>query len=76
MKLLSMALAAASLTALSACGGGSENKAANTAAEDVNVVAEDNLLDDSLAGNVAGNEADANAVDANAAAGNEAGNVQ
>ena len=75
MKLLSMALAAAGLMALSACGGGSENKAANTAAEDVNVV-EDNLLDDSsLAGNEVGNEA-GNAADANAAAGNEAGNAQ
>ena len=50
MKRLSMALAAAGLMALSACGGGSENKAANTSAEDVNVV-EDNLLDESLAGN-------------------------
>jgi hypothetical protein len=74
MKLLSMALATAGLMALSACGGGSENKAANTSAEDVNVV-EENLIDDSLAGNEVGNEA-GNAADANAAAGNEAGNVQ
>jgi hypothetical protein len=72
MKRMSMALAAASLMALSACGGGSENKAANTAVEDVNVV-EDNLAEEPLAGNVV--EAD-NAADANAAAGNEAGNVQ
>ena len=74
MKRLSMALAAAGLMALSACGGGSENKAANTSAEDVNVV-EDNLLDESLAGNELGNEA-GNVADANAAAGNEAGNAQ
>ena len=69
MKLMSMALAAAGLMALSACGGGSENKAANTAVEEVNVV-EENGLDEPLAGNVVGNEADA---DANAA-GNAAGN--
>lgn len=74
MKLVPMALAAAGLMALSACGGGSENKAANTAVEDVNLV-EDNLADEPLAGNDLGNEA-GNAVDANAATGNAAGNVQ
>ena len=74
MKLLSMALAAAGLMALSACGGGSENKAANTTVEEVNLV-EDNLLEEPLDGNVVGNEA-GNEVDANAAAGNEAGNAQ
>lgn len=74
MKRISMALAAASLTALAACGGGEDNKAANTAVEDVNVV-EDNLLDEPLAGNVVGNEAD-NAADTNSSVGNEAGNSQ
>jgi hypothetical protein len=73
MKLISIALAGAGLMALSACGGGSENKAANAVVEEVNV-AEDNLLDEPLAGNVAGNEASTEA-DANAA-GNEAGNAQ
>ena len=75
MKRMSMALAAASLMALSACGGGSENKAANTVVEDVNLVDEANGLDDPLADNSLGNEA-GNAADANAAGGNEAGNVQ
>ena len=73
MKLIKSGLAAAGLMALSACGGGSENKADNTVVEDVNVV-EDNLLDESLAGNVVANET-GNAVEANAA-GNAAGNNQ
>lgn len=74
MKLISMALAGAGLMALSACGGGSENKAANVVVEEVNVV-EDNLLDEPLSENLAGNEA-GNAAETNAAAGNEAGNAQ
>lgn len=73
MKLIKTGLAAAGLMALGACGDGSENKAANTVVEEVNVV-EDNLLDESLTGNVAGNES-GNAVEAEAA-GNAAGNVQ
>ena len=74
MKIISTALAVAAALALSACGGGSENKAANTVVEDVNLV-EDNLADEPLAGNVVGNET-GNEADANAAAGNEAGNAQ
>ena len=75
MKILSTALLAAGLMALSACGGGSENKAANTVVEDVNLV-EDNLADENLLGtDTLGNEA-GNAVETNVAengAGNTAG---
>jgi len=75
MKLMSTALLAAGLTALSACGGGAENKAANTTVEEVNVV-EDNLADDNLLGtDTLGNDS-GNAVDTNVAengAGNTAG---
>lgn len=71
MKLIKTGLAAAGLMALAACGGGSENKAANTVVEDVNVV-EDNLLEDNLLGtetlgNDSGNAVETNAVDTNSA---------
>ena len=73
MKLMSTALLAAGLMALSACGGGSENKAANTIVEDVNVV-EDNLSDENLLGtDTLGNDS-GNAVDTNVAE-NSAGNT-
>jgi hypothetical protein len=66
MKKMSTALLAAGLMALSACGGGSENKAANTVVEDVNLV-EDNLADENLLGtDTLGNEA-GNGVETNAA---------
>ena len=62
MKFLSTALLAAGLAALSACGGGAENNAAN-AAEEVNLDSE-TLVDE----NVVLNEGDLNAgADANAA---------
>jgi len=73
MKSIKTGLAAVGLMALAACGGGSENKAANTVVEEVNLV-EDNLADDPLAGNVVGNGT-GNEVEANAT-GNEAGNSQ
>jgi hypothetical protein len=77
MKILSSALLAAGLVALSACGGGAENSAANNVGDEVYNVAPDDLGGDNLLGNDAlGNEA----ADANASAGNAtdnaAGNLQ
>jgi hypothetical protein len=77
MKILSSALLAAGLVALSACGGGAENTAANSVGDEVYNVAPDDLSGDNLLGNDAlGNEA----ADANASAGNAtdnaAGNLQ
>ena len=76
MKLVSTALLAAGMMALSACGGGgAENVSANNVVEDYNLT--EDLGNESLLGNEAvGNEVDANAVDtnavdANASAGNE-----
>jgi hypothetical protein len=78
MKLLSSALLAAGLVALSACGGGAENTAANNVGDEVYNVAPDDLGSDNLLGNEAlGNEAaDANASADNASADNAAGNAQ
>lgn len=63
MKLLSKALLAAGLVALSACGGDAEeNVAANTAVDDLyNVTEEPLTLDDGLGndlGNLTGNDSD------------------
>jgi predicted lipoprotein len=75
MKLVSTALLAAGMMALSACGGGAENVAANNVVEDYNLT--EDLGNESLLGNevdanaVDANAVDANAVDANASAGNE-----
>jgi hypothetical protein len=56
MKLVSKALLAAGLVALSACGGGEENTAANnTAGEDLYNVAPDDLTLDNGLGNDLGN---------------------
>ena len=67
MKLVSTALLAAGMMALSACGGGAEeNVAANNVAEDYN------LTEDLGSENLLGNEADANAVDLNAVDANAA----
>lgn len=82
MKLGSMALVAAGLLALGACGGAAEeNTAANAAEEDLyNVGTEDLTLDNGLGndlGNVSlGNEADGNLSDANLADSNLAANSQ
>ena len=78
MKLLSTALLAAGLVALSACGGAAENTVANNVADEVYNVAPDDLGGDNLLGNEAlGNEAaDLNAGTDNASTENEAGNVQ
>ncbi len=52
MKLVSTALLAAGLVALSACGGGAEeNIAANNATDDLYNVAPDDLTTDNLLGN-------------------------
>lgn len=52
MKILSKALLAAGLVALSACGGGGEeNTAANTGTEDLYNVAPDDLGTENLLGN-------------------------
>jgi hypothetical protein len=59
MKLVSTALLAAGLAALSACGGGEENVAADNAAEDLYNVAPDDLGADNLLGNeTLGNDSD------------------
>ena len=78
MKILSTALLAAGLVALSACGGGAENVAANNVSEEVYNVAPDDLGADNGLGNDAAdlNAVDANAADANAADANAAGNAQ
>lgn len=71
MKLLSTALLAAGLVALSACGGeAEENVAANTAVDDLyNVTEEPLTLDNGVGndlGNVTGNDSDVgNVTDAN-----------
>jgi hypothetical protein len=51
MKHLSMALLLASLAALSACGGGEDNTAANVATDDLYNVAPDDLTLDNGLGN-------------------------
>jgi hypothetical protein len=79
MKILSTALLAAGLVALSACGGAAtENAAANNVSEEVYNVAPDDLGVDNGLGNEAAdlNAADANAADANAVDANAAGNAQ
>ena len=73
---MSMALLAAGLAALSACGGGEaeSNAANNVVVEDLNL--SDDLGDPNLLGEEGlGNEADLNAVDLNAADANAAGNA-
>ena len=80
MKILSTALLAAGLVALSACGGGN-SAANNVAADDTLNVAPDDLGNDVLLGNeTLGNDVlDANLVTDNAATdatGNAAGNSQ
>jgi predicted lipoprotein len=75
MKLVSTALLAAGMMALSACGGGEENVAANNVAEDYNLTEDlgsENLLGNEVDANAVDlNAVDANAADANASAGNE-----
>jgi hypothetical protein len=70
MKALTTALIAAGALALSACGGGETNVAANNTVEEVtNLGTEDLGNDAGLANEAVANEAapaDANAVDANA----------
>jgi hypothetical protein len=83
MKLVSTALLAAGLAALSACGGGEEeNSAANTASEDLYNVAPDDLGDENLLGNDLGNDlsldngAATEGGDLNASTENSTGNSQ
>lgn len=85
MKKVSIALAAAGLLALSACGGGSDTNAASNNVEEVNVSADD-LTVTNLDSNALGNDTNAlggdagnlaNATDSNATdvgAGNAAAN--
>ena len=78
MKLVSTALLAAGLVALSACGGGAdENVAANNASDELYNLSEDDLSADNLSGNeAAANEADANASAGDNAASENAANSQ
>ncbi len=81
MKLVSTAFLAAGLAALSACGGGEENVAADNAAEDLYNVApdeggSDNLLGNEELGNDSGLDNAANAAGNDATAENIAGNGQ
>ncbi|HYI64499.1 MAG TPA: hypothetical protein VEW71_06390 [Allosphingosinicella sp.] len=79
MKLLSRALLAAGLAALGACGGGTENVAANTANTLDNGVGDEvyNVAPDDLgAGNTLGNESLGNEADAGNATENASENAQ
>ena len=76
MKRISMALAGPAWWRSAPAAAASENKAANTVVEDLNL-ADDNLGDRSRSAAMKlGNETAGNAAEANAAAGNEAGNAQ
>jgi len=77
MKLVSTALLAAGLVALSACGdGGEENVAATNAGEDLYNVAPDDFGDDNLLGNDAGLDNVTDGAGDNAATENASGNGQ
>ena len=83
MKLVSTALLAAGLVALSACGGGAtENVAVNNSGEELYNLTEEDLGTDNLSANEAtGNEAEADANAStesgeNAASENASGNSQ
>lgn len=66
MKLISAALVGAGLLALTACGGGAtESNASGEATDTVNVASDDLALDNALATDTLGNEANALGTDAN-----------
>ena len=82
MKLVSKALLAAGLVALSACGGGEENVAANNTVDELYNVAPDDLGAEDLLGNetlgndtVLDNALTNDSSGDNSAAGNSSGNT-